>query len=81
MTSAYFAPLVLLPTIITKPGKYLTRNGETVVVWEISTKHDLGCIGHYYQNGLPESWHKSGRIYATSETANDIVSLKEETNG
>lgn len=71
--SGYFLPLVSLPTLITGPGSYLTRNGATVIVEAVSARHDLRCFGHY-ENGVKDGWHKSGRILATSETANDIVS-------
>ena len=70
--SGYFLPLLGLPTIISGPGRYLTRNGETVTIESASTRNDLRCYGHYY-NGVREGWHKSGRVLATSQTANDIV--------
>jgi hypothetical protein len=73
MGSAYFAPLVLLPTIITKPGKYRTRNGETVTIESVSSQHDYNCVGAYDRHGIREGWHKSGRIMATSKTLNDII--------
>jgi len=72
MTSAYFASLVSKPSVIVEPGNYITRSGEVVTINVASTRHDLGCKGSY-ANGTSESWHKSGRIFATSETANDIV--------
>jgi hypothetical protein len=72
MNSAYYAPLVLLPAIVTEPGSYLTRCGETVTVTAVSIRHDHGCKGTY-SNGVSEGWHKSGRIFAGQETANDIV--------
>jgi hypothetical protein len=74
MSSAYFAPLVLLPEIITEPGQYQTRCGEVVTVVSISQKyrHDFENRGSY-PNGVAERWHKSGRIFATSTTDNDIV--------
>lgn len=77
MTTAYFAPLVTLPVIITEPGGYFTRNGEKVSVTSVSTQHDFGCGGHY-GNGTHERWHKSGRIFAGSLSANDIVRKADE---
>lgn len=65
-TTAYFAPLIALPTLISK----------VVSVSAVSDHHDFGCIGTYH-NGIRESWHRSGRILATSETANDIVGSAE----
>ncbi len=74
MSKGYFAPLVLLPVIITKPGFYQTRGGEKVRITKVSERHDFHCFG-YYTNSCADTdcWHKSGRIFATSETANDIV--------
>ena len=70
--AGYYLPLLTLPTIVTGPGSYLTRNGATVTIESASTRNDLRCYGAY-SNGVREGWHKSGRILATSETANDIV--------
>lgn len=75
-TAAYFAPLVALPTLIGAPGSYITRDGKVVSVSAVSDRHDFGCVGTYH-NGIRESWHRSGRILATSETANDIVGSAE----
>jgi len=72
MTSAYFAPLVLLPTVIDGPGVYETRAGETVVIHDSSPRHCFGCCGTY-ASGVAESWHRSGRVFASRETQNDIV--------
>lgn len=72
MTSAYLYPLILLPVIIDAPGKYKTRCGETVEVTKTSNKHDFGCHGTYEGN-IAERWHKSGRIFASQESNNDIV--------
>lgn len=72
MASAYFAPLVLLPTVIDGAGKYVTRCGESAEIAQSSHKHDFGCIGTY-SNGTTERWHKSGRLFASRETANDVV--------
>lgn len=72
MSLAYFAPLVARPIIITQPGSYRTRRGEVVTVAEVSISHDFGCIGSY-SDGTQERWHKSGRIFAGRETANDII--------
>jgi hypothetical protein len=61
MTISYFA----LPTIIDRPG-------ETVQIDKVSKKHDYGCLGTY-ENGPAEAWHKSGRLYAGTQSLNDIV--------
>lgn len=75
MTHAYFAPLVLLPIVITEPGKYTTRSGETVLIERTSGKHDFGNCGIYTDTDerITESWHRSGRVSATRESNNDVV--------
>ncbi|MBW4656636.1 MAG: hypothetical protein KME20_26870 [Kaiparowitsia implicata GSE-PSE-MK54-09C] len=71
-SKAYFASLVLLPTIVTGPGNYVTRAGEIVTI-ETSTRwRDFACRGTY-PNGVADGWHRSGRLYAGIECANDIV--------
>ena len=71
--SAYFVPLITLPTVIIEAGEYRTRSGERVIVERVSSRSDLGCEGWYLSCCTPERWHKSGRIMASRETANDIV--------
>jgi hypothetical protein len=75
--TTYFVPLITLPTIIDQPGEYLTRCGETVTVSVVSSKHDLGCLGEYSPD-IREGWHKSGRLYASTQSKNDIVAKKAE---
>ena len=74
--SSYFASLVTQPVVIDGPGYYVTRSGEVVTVTKSSRKHDFGCVGAY-GNDVAESWHKSGRILASRETANDVVARQE----
>ncbi len=76
--SSYFAPLVLQPTVIDGPGKYVTRCGETVEITQSSHRHDFGCYGIYGDN-VKDRWHKSGRIFACRESANDVVAKIEAT--
>jgi len=78
MSSAYFASLVTLPTIITEPGSYRTRCGEIVTIHAVSTRHYFECEG-VYPNGMREEWHKTGRLYATSPCKNDIVAATKES--
>lgn len=68
----YFLPLLTLPTILTGPGCYITRRGDTVTVEVASSRNDFRCWGQY-ASGVAEGWHRTGRILATSETANDII--------
>ena len=77
MTNSYYANFVLLPTVITKTGKYQTRNGETVLIRSVSDRHNHSCIGTY-SNGVEDGWHKSGRIYYSLESSNDIVKFLED---
>lgn len=77
INAAYMAPLVVLPTVITEPGYYLTRSGEVVHVYSVSKQHNFDCFGAYQEDGQHDSWHKSGRVYASRETDIDIVAKKE----
>lgn len=70
--AAYFAPFVVLPTVIDGPGQYVTRCGEIVEISQASNRHDFGCAGAY-SNSVGERWHKSGRLFASRETVNDVV--------
>lgn len=73
-SSAYFAPLVIMPDIITGPGKYVTRRGETVTITDHSTRGDrFGSYGTYDDCGTQDRWHRSGRTSAAQETKNDII--------
>ena len=77
MASAYFYPLIFPPTVITEPGQYKTRCGEIVTVESTSAKHnDFENRGFYgtKEARIDEGWHRTGRINASRETANDIVS-------
>lgn len=71
--SMYYLPLITLPALIEAPGEYLTRDGELVVIEKVSSKLGDTCAGYYKASGIPERWHKTGRILASSETPNDIV--------
>jgi hypothetical protein len=70
--SAYFAPLVTLPVIIDAPGQYLTRCGEIVTVRRTSMRNGFECTGEY-SSGVVEAWHRSGRLYSSLTSRNDIV--------
>lgn len=70
---SYFTAFITLPTIITEPGRYLTRSGEKVNIFQANTKHVFGCIGKYPE-GIEDRWHKSGRLYAHTLSPNDIIS-------
>lgn len=69
---AYFAAFILLPTVIAGPGPYITRAGRIVTVTAATSRHEFGCHGQY-ADGIAESWHRSGRLLAHCESANDIV--------
>ena len=70
--ACFLAPLVSLPVVITGTGKYLTRSGEVVEVKVASSNQDLGCKGAY-STGQAEGWHRSGRLYSSKQSMNDIV--------
>ena len=72
MSMAYMSGFIGKPTIIVKPGEYKTRSGEIVVISKVTESFYLQCYG-YYKNGVAESWHKSGRIFANVISENDIV--------
>lgn len=72
MRSNYFAPLIPLPVIIDEPGAYVARKGERVTVSLASAEHAFSCHGNY-SGGVYETWHKSGRLHASTETENDII--------
>ena len=63
--------LIILPTVIDKPGLYVTRINEVVEIESVG-KNAYGARGRY-SNGVYESWDISGRILPYSKTDNDIV--------
>lgn len=73
-TTTYFIPLFSKPAIIDGVGNYKTRCGETVAItmYTYKPQHAFDCHGKY-STGVRESWHRSGRLYAGIECANDIV--------
>ncbi len=78
MDRSYFAPLVNKPIVITGPGTYRTRSGEAVEVHISSMEHAFACRGTY-ASGAMDFWHRSGRIYAHVESADDIVAAIPKT--
>lgn len=72
--SAWSTSFILLPTIITEPGEYITRSGNRVAVYTTAARagSPFNCYGHY-ADGNVETWHESGRLYFGQECANDIV--------
>ena len=71
-TKALFCAFLTLPDVITSAGEYITRGGERVMVNAPSSRHEFGCRGTY-PCGVRDSWHKSGRLYFSGVSANDIV--------
>lgn len=72
MSAADFAGFVALPVVIDSPGRYLTRSGEAIEIKHASLRHDFGCRGRY-TTGQTDKWHKSGRLYFSILSDNDIV--------
>jgi hypothetical protein len=70
--ACFLAPLAALPVVITGARKYITRSGEVVEVHTASGNQDLGCKGTY-PTGQAEGWHRSGRLYSSKQSMNDIV--------
>lgn len=69
----YEAFFLSKPVVITTPGQYVTRSGEVV---EVDDASDYHWKRGRYQDGTPESWHRSGRIFSGRETPNDIIRPK-----
>lgn len=74
-----------LPTIVTAPGLYITRNGDRVMVHEVaaSPAPDVtaftvkGSVERMFR-GKPRFkeyaiWHISGRAYPLNESGRDII--------
>jgi hypothetical protein len=59
-------------TVVTGPGRYVTRSGETVTVERLGGYGGLWAYGRY-DNGVRESWFVSGRIFTVMLSPNDIV--------
>jgi hypothetical protein len=72
MSAEYFAALEAAPAVITGPGPYITRGGESVEVTAVSRRNEFGCFG-VRATGALECWHRSGRLCAEHEFAHDIV--------
>ena len=65
--------LIVLPSVVDAPGRYLTRAGEVVSVEKITRgRGGFNCEGHY-ASGQAERWHRSGRLYFGVLSDNDIV--------
>lgn len=70
MTPYWIVSLCLLnPTVVTGPGRYVTRGGEVVTVSSVNTFQAFGS----YENGIKERWTVSGRVLPVYESPNDIV--------
>jgi len=72
---------MILPTVITAPGSYVTRCGDLVTVTTLGM-HVTGTYkglkdgfahGHYNHGEIKETWLASGRIWTNRECNNDIV--------
>jgi hypothetical protein len=73
-----FASLVPLPVIIDGAGWYETRQGERVHIRSsTNSPTSFGCIGRY-EGGPCDGWHRSGRLYFTVKSMNDIIRKIEE---
>jgi hypothetical protein len=72
LRASYLAALIPLPRVITSPGQYITRCGETVTITDTSQYH--WAHGYYSTpRHIAERWHRSGRLYAGQLSDNDII--------
>lgn len=79
------AILNAIPSIITGPGEYVTRNGFRATVHEVAPEGDptttafraKGSVWRMYRGKMrPRGyaiWHVSGRGFPLRESGNDIV--------
>ncbi len=68
----YCQHAISLPKVVTGPGVYRTRSGETVTVDGFSGHAGYIADGSY-AGGPAESWYVSGRVLSHSLSKNDIV--------
>jgi len=68
----YCQHAISMPKVITGPGVYRTRSGETVTVESFSGHGGYVADGSY-EGGPAESWYVSGRVLSHYESPNDIV--------
>ncbi len=59
-------------TIVTRPGRYTTRSGETVTIERLGGYGGNWAYGQY-DDGTAEVWFVSGRLLPTYQSLNDIV--------
>lgn len=88
-----FVPLNSLPTVITGPGEYITRNGGRATIYAIKPFPDPAYIGFSAKGSVwrifrgvfrprgYDIWHVSGRGYPVKESGRDIVARWEVSNG
>jgi hypothetical protein len=68
----YCQHAISLPRIVTGPGLYRTRSGETVTVDRFNGYNGFMAEGSY-ENGPAESWFISGRVLSHYLSKNDII--------
>lgn len=67
-------PHYLLPVLVEAPGPYLTRGGDIVRVKAVVGPGVFTAWARgEYEDGTPEAWRTSGRIFQNIESPNDIV--------
>lgn len=73
-SKGWMASLMPLPIVIDGKGMYKTRSGEKVFVQHVETDKpaSFNCYG-FYENEVPDRWHRSGRLYFNRPCDNDIV--------
>lgn len=74
----HFVPPVYFggPAVVTRPGEYLTRGGEVVVVESVEPRGPYGVRGRY-RDGVKDTWDMTGRLLPGTLSQNDIVLPRE----
>lgn len=60
---------------IDKPGEYVTRKGERVIVRIVDWPGAHSVIGHFHGSSLLYKWCSNGLVNGASERPNDIVDV------
>ncbi len=70
-----------MPDIITQPGHYIARNGETVIIESIALKGSTPCRGRISrtkesgkQHWVHTLWRQDGQQFAFHRHNEDVVS-------
>ena len=69
--------------MITKPGTYLARNGETVIIDKIGERGTTPCQGRCSRTAtsgkvrwVHNLWRRDGRLFPIREHGEDVVGAR-----